>query len=172
MRSRSPARRLAVLLAGGLGLTVLVALIVPDLAVAAARIYGLTAGVACALLAIGLISGARPGDAPGLRWRRRRRPPEDPLRELEQLENAISFAQSSRFDLEYRLDPRLREIATDLLAGRRGIDLPAQPEAARVAVGPLLWDRIRGGRPPLEDRAAPGARLDDLESIVAQMEAI
>lgn len=103
----------------------------------------------------------------------RRRPaaaarPED----LERLARELLLAQSTSFDLHYRLRPTLRRLAAALLRSRRGIDLDGEPEAARRALGDEAWELVRPDRPEPEDRFSRGADLATIRTVVASLEAL
>ncbi len=103
----------------------------------------------------------------------RRRPRrEERLPELERVEREVALGMGTAFDLHYRLRPTLRRTASELLASRRAIDLDAQPEAARHALGDEAWEIVRGDREPPRDRYAPGVQLASLRQIVASLEAL
>ena len=74
--------------------------------------------------------------------------------------------------LHLRLRPILREIAADGLR-RRGVELDAQPQAARALLAPETWELVRPDRPRPDDAFARGlaparldAVLDDLEALL------
>ena len=83
------------------------------------------------------------------------------------MEREVALGLATAFDLHYRLRPRLRRIATELLAARRGIDLDGSPEAARRVLGDDAWEIVRGDREPPHERfrrrrrhrLAPACRL-------------
>jgi hypothetical protein len=95
------------------------------------------------------------------------RPPE-----LEQIEREVTLGTTTAFDLHYRLRPTLRRTARELLASRRGIDLDADREAARRALGEDAWEIVRGDREPPANRFGPGIDLDRLRAAVAGLEAL
>ena len=94
------------------------------------------------------------------------------LPELERIEREVALGLASAFDLHYRLRPRLRRIATELLAARRGIDLDGSPEAARRALGDDAWEIVRGDREPPHDRFAAGVDIASLRVAVSALEAL
>lgn len=108
---------------------------------------------------------------PRPRWRSTRKPA--PLRpaDLAEVERAIQFSTWSAFDVRLRLTPLLREVSAQRLAGRRGINLEMQPEAAARALGPLLWRLIQpGGALPVRD--TPGLSAVDIRAAVETLEAV
>ncbi len=170
---RTPAARPIVrAVAVALCLAVITAVVSPQHAADAGRGFLFVVGGAAALIALQAVARAWPSSGEPLRWRFQRHPAAEPVRELERLENSLMFAVTSRFDLEYRLAPQLREIAADLLAGRKAIELAAEPERARAVLGPELWEVVKSGRAPLDDRGAPGATVPELERLIAALESI
>jgi hypothetical protein len=94
------------------------------------------------------------------------------VEELEKLERELTIAQTTSFDLHFRLRPTLRRIASELLRSRRGIDLDAEPDRARHALGEETWDLVRSDRPPPDDRFGPGIEIAALHRVVGSLEAI
>jgi hypothetical protein len=92
--------------------------------------------------------------------------------ELERMEREVALGIATAFDLHYRLRPRLRRIAAALLAARRGIELDAQPDAARRALGDEAWELVRDDREPPRERFGPGIELDMLRTVVTSLEAL
>ena len=80
------------------------------------------------------------------------------------------MARSSAFDLHARLRPAVAELATELLSGRRGIDLERDPVRARAVLGDDAWELVRPDRPVPTDRHAPGISDDELVRIVTALE--
>jgi hypothetical protein len=105
----------------------------------------------------------------GLRARPRRR---QRLPDLERIERELALARHTAADLHYRLRPRVRRIAIQLLAVRRGLDLDASPEAARSALGDELWALVRADREPPLRRGDAGLDTAGLQRIVSALEAI
>jgi hypothetical protein len=90
----------------------------------------------------------------------------------ERLDRVVSAATSHAGDLHLRLRPILREIASDGLR-RHGVELDAQPQAARRLLAPATWELVRPDRPRPADAFARGvppkqldAVLDDLETLL------
>jgi hypothetical protein len=90
--------------------------------------------------------------------------------ELERMEREVSLGLATAFDLHYRLRPRLRRVAAELLFARRGIDLDASPDAARRALGDDAWEIVRGDREPPRDRFAAGLDIGSLRLAVTALE--
>jgi hypothetical protein len=86
------------------------------------------------------------------------------------MEREVSLGLATAFDLHYRLRPRLRRIAAELLAARRGIELDASPEAARRALGEDAWEIVRDDREPPHERFAPGLDIGSLRLAVIALE--
>ena len=92
--------------------------------------------------------------------------------ELERMEREVALGLATAFDLHYRLRPRLRRIATALLTSRRGIELDANPEAARRALGDDAWEIVRGDREAPHERFAAGLDIASLRRAVSALEAL
>ena len=92
--------------------------------------------------------------------------------ELRRAVRTVEFSVRSAGDVHSRLRPALREVAVSRLASRRGIDLRDQPEAARGALGDDLWEFLRDDHLPPDDSFAPGIPLDQLDAMVATLEAL
>jgi hypothetical protein len=97
--------------------------------------------------------------------------PERPA-ELERLEREVYLSLGSTFYLHHRLRPLLREIATNRLLLRHGIDLDGRPAEAEKLVGPEAWAWLRPDRKEPRDRWAPGPPLEELSAVVAALEKI
>jgi hypothetical protein len=103
----------------------------------------------------------------------RRRPPRvERVSELEKIEREVTLGLTTSFDLHYRLRPTLRRIASELLRARRGIDLDANPAAARRALGEETYELVREDREPPLNRFGPGIELDTLRGVVISLEAL
>lgn len=158
-----------------LTLALLVALVVmPGRVEVAVRVYVLLliAFVLVQLLARLRSSLPEPGPSPvdTALQRRPRRPERVP--ELERIEREVTLGLATAFDLHYRLRPTLRRIASELLRARRGIDLDANPAAARRALGEETWELVRANREPPVERFGRGLDLASLRSVVVSLEAL
>jgi hypothetical protein len=92
--------------------------------------------------------------------------------ELEKLEREVTLGQATAFDLHFRLRPTLRRIASELLHARRGIDLDANPDAARRALGEETFELVRADREPPLERFGRGIDRASLGRVVTSLEAI
>jgi hypothetical protein len=90
--------------------------------------------------------------------------------ELQKIEREVALGAATAFDLHYRLRPALRGIAGELLAARRGIDLEANPAAARRALGDETWEIVRPDREPPAARFGAGLETNSLQTVVAALE--
>jgi hypothetical protein len=106
-----------------------------------------------------------------LRWGWWRRPRQQRVRALEELEHAVDFSLGTAFDVHYRLRPHLRRVAAHRLAAR-GVSLDRQPERARAIVGLELWDLVRRDRPEPEDRNGRGLDLAGIRRVVDGLDAL
>ena len=103
--------------------------------------------------------------------RQRRHVPARPAALLT-LERRVLLATETAFEVHYRLRPVLREIAAYRLSAHRGIDLDADLDAARTALGPEAWELVRPDRQPPPDRLARGRPLAELRAAVDALEQI
>ncbi len=92
------------------------------------------------------------------------------LPDLERVERELMLAQQTAADVHFRLRPRVRRIAKQLLASRRGVDLDASPEVARGALGDELWELVRADRPVPARRDGRGVDLAASERMVTALE--
>jgi hypothetical protein len=138
------------------------------------RIYLLVLATFALALLVAAVHRANPVAARSpfdLALRGRRQRPER-LADLERIERELTLAQQSAADVHFRLRPRLRQIAAQLLATRRSIELDASPEAARRALGDELWELVRADREPPRRRDAPGLDLTAAGRIITALEGI
>lgn len=89
---------------------------------------------------------------------------------LARLEQEVALGVAGSFDLHHRLRPRIRGLASELLAVRRGTSLDEDPERARDALGDETWDLVRHDRPPPTDRLARGIPISELNRVVQSLE--
>ena len=91
--------------------------------------------------------------------------------ELERLERAVALGVADASHLHTALRPRLRSIATTLLA-LRGCDLDRAPEQARSLLGDELWSLVRPDRERPSDPFGPGFPLERLTLAVEKLETL
>lgn len=144
----------------------------PGRATLAARIYALLVCVVVLALALEALLTAYPA-ASRLRPHGRsadhsRRPPHSLVR----LEQEAAIGVAGAFDLHYRLRPRLRDLALDLLDTRRRISLDRDRDEARAILGDETWELVREDRPPPEDRLARGLTPAELGEVVRSLESV
>jgi len=96
-------------------------------------------------------------------------PPKPPA-ELERLARLLALSSASALHAHTRLRPELRRVAADRLSFARGIELDADPVAARAALGEAAWPLVRPDPGETPDREAPGAPLAVLDAAVAALE--
>ena len=92
--------------------------------------------------------------------------------ELERLEREVYLSLGSSFYLHHRLRPLLREIASNRLLLRHGLDPDRRPDEAAKIVGPQAWEWLRPDRQEPRDRWAPGPPMAELSSVVDALEKI
>lgn len=138
----------------------------------AARIYALVVCVVVLALALGVLLGAYHRSS-RLRARAMRREPfRRPPQSLVRLEQEAAIGVAGAFDLHYRLRPRLRALALDLLDTRRRLSLDRDPEEARRVLGDATYELVREDRPPPEDRLARGLPPAVLADVVESLERV
>jgi hypothetical protein len=119
-----------------------------------------------------LLAYPRPGPSPfdaALAARPARpRPPA----ELERLARLLALSSASGVHAHTRLRPELRRVAADRLAWSLGIELDADPAAARAALGEAAWPLVRPDPGETPDREAPGVAPADLDAAVAALERV
>ena len=149
---------------------VAVAAFVPGRLTLAIRIYAL---VACGVL-LALAFAALVRAYPASRRLRRRPAAGDRVvrvpTSLSRIEHDVALGVAGAFELHHRLRPRLRDLALELLAVRRRIDLDRDPEAAAGALGAETWEIVRRDRPEPEDRLERGAEPALLGRVVGSLE--
>jgi hypothetical protein len=153
---------------------VLALAVLPGRAEVVVRIYVLllAAFVLAELLARLRSSLPEKGPSPVDAALRRRLPRVERVSELEKIEREVTLGLTTSFDLHFRLRPTLRRIASELLRARRGIDLDANPAAARRALGEETYELVREDREPPLNRFGPGIELDTLRGVVISLEAL
>jgi hypothetical protein len=92
--------------------------------------------------------------------------------ELERLEREVYLSLGSSFYLHHRLRPLLREIASNRMLLRHGLDPDRRPDEAAKIVGPQAWEWLRPDRQEPRDRWAPGPPMAELSSVVNALERI
>lgn len=96
--------------------------------------------------------------------------PVERVKQLEQLERAVTMGRHTAWDLHTRLRPTLRETAAGLLAARRGIDLEREPERAAALLGADGWELVRPDHTPPQHRHAPGVDAAVLDGAISALE--
>jgi hypothetical protein len=146
---------------------------VPGRTELAVRIYALVLCGAALLLLLGVLRRAY---APVTPLRGRVKPARlgrrDTPGSLARIEQEVALGIAGAFDLHHRLRPRLRTLAAELLATRRGISLNGAPERARDLLGDETWELVREDRPPPEDRQARGLPINELRDVVESLERV
>ncbi len=89
---------------------------------------------------------------------------------LARAEREVSMAGDSAFDVHFRLRPVLVDLAGDLLASRRGIDLRRDPDRARSALGEPAWELVQPDRPEPHERNDPGIDRPELDRVITALE--
>jgi hypothetical protein len=90
--------------------------------------------------------------------------------EIDRLRRTLYLSSANAMHADTRLRPRLRAVAADRLAWRRGISLDTQPDAARGALGPAAWALVGSDTPSVEDRDAPGPGSATIDQAIRALE--
>jgi len=138
----------------------------------AIRVFALLASAAALLLVLAALRRAYPRARPLRRAGKREAPGRAIPGMLGRLEQETILGVAGSFDLHYRLRPRLRALAGQLLAARRGVSLDTAPERARELLGETTWELVRRDRPPPQDRLAAGVSAGDLHRVVESLEGL
>lgn len=149
-----------------------VAALAPGRLALAVRIYAL---VVCAV-ALGLALSALRRSYPRAQTLRpravrdpgSRRPPPS----LARIEHETALGVAGAFDLHFRLAPRIRAVATGLLASRRRISGDGASDTARSVLGAEAWELVRTDRPSPDDRLARGLPVSELRRVVESLERV
>ena len=136
------------------------------------RIYALIVCAEVLVLALNALRRAYPAEAPlhqpmQRASSRRQLPPS-----LARIELEAGLGVAGSFDLHYRLVPRLRSVASGLLASRRQVSLEASPATARTILGDPTWELVRPDRPAPEARLGPGITPRELAHVVDALDAV
>jgi hypothetical protein len=137
-------------------------------------IYLLVLGAVALRLLVRLVALAHPPGPPSeLDAALRRRPDHLALpAELESIARMLTLSSASGVYVTNRLRPEVRAIAREVLISRQGIDLDAEPVAARGVLGPTVWELLRPDRPAPDDYKSPGLAPPVLAAIVAELEEV
>ena len=136
----------------------------------AIRVFALVLCGAGVVVMVAALRRAFPRAEPLRPPERRHKEPRSTPETLVRMEARTALGVAGAFDLHFRLRPRLRGLATELLASRRGIALDGEPERARQAFGDETWDLVREDRPPPTDRLARGIPIPELKRVVESLE--
>jgi hypothetical protein len=136
----------------------------------ALRVYALLLAAAALTLGLAALRRAYPPETPLLPRSAARRAGRRVPGPLTRLEQEVALGAAWSFDLHHRLRPRLRRLAAELLAARRGVSLDGAPEQARALLGRETWELVRADRPPPADRHARGIAAAELARAVESLE--
>jgi hypothetical protein len=143
---------------------------VPGRAGLAIRIFALVLCGMGVVLMVAVLRRAFPPADPLRPPERHRKEPRSVPETLVRMEARTALGVAGAFDLHFRLRPRLRRLADELLASRRGIALDAEPERAKEALGDETWEVVRADRPAPTDRLARGIPIPELKRVVESLE--
>ena len=149
-----------------------VVLFAPGRAGLAVRFYALVLAATASVVVLLALRRAFPPEWPLRDTPRavpaRRRPPTS----LDRIEHEAALGVAGSFDLHFHLVPRLRSIASGLLAARRRISLETEPDAAHAVLGDAAWELVRADRTAPGDRLSRGISPSELDRVVAALEAL
>lgn len=161
------AARLLVVPAVALGVVLAFA---PGRAGLAIRIFALVLCGAALLIMLAALRRAYPRERPFRHAANGEEPRRTVPGMLARLEDETALGVAGSFNLHFRLRPRLRGLASDLLAARRSVSLDEMPGQARTLLGDETWELVRADRSPPEDRLARGIPVSDLRRVVESLE--
>lgn len=95
-------------------------------------------------------------------------PPERPP-QLVDIERVLA-ASTTAGGVHLRLRPVLRDVAAHRLRSGHGIELDADPAAARARLGDALFEVVRADRPRPHDPFAPGLTNAAVAGMIATLE--
>jgi hypothetical protein len=98
-------------------------------------------------------------------------PPRPPA-ELDRLARLLALSSASGLHAHTRLRSELRPVAADRLRWSLGVDLDADPVAARAALGQAGWALLGRDQRDLPDREAAGPPPQALADLIAGLEGI
>jgi hypothetical protein len=158
-------------LAGGLG-AVFAASLLPVEAALVLDLYLLFLGGVTLLALARTTSVAQPGSgrSPFDLALRPAKPRSERPPELERLEQQLSLAATTAFDVHYRFRHVVREVAGQRLWAHHSVDLEADASRAESLLGAEVWDLVRPDRPPPADPFAPGLGLVGIEAVITELE--
>jgi hypothetical protein len=112
---------------------------------------------------------ARPrGVVPSVLARQRRRNPRPEA--LAVTENVVALGLADNFDLHFQLRPILREVATEGVAARTGLDLDGSSPRVPPLFSEPTWELVRPDRPRPEGDHRKGIVPSDLDAVVTDLE--
>ena len=98
--------------------------------------------------------------------------PNAPFRTYRQVAEQLSWAGVSPRHYDVVTRPLLQRLARSRLAERHGVDLDAEPHAARALLGDDVWVWLDPLRPPSSDSQPPGLDRRVLHRLVDRLEAL
>jgi hypothetical protein len=140
----------------------------------AVAVYLLLVGGLVVRLLVGWLRLTHPRPPPSefdAALRARPAPPRPPA-ELDRLARLLALSSASALHAHTRLRSELRPVAADRLRWSLGVDLDADPAAARAALGETGWGLLGRDQRDLPDREAAGPAPGALADLIAGLEAI
>jgi hypothetical protein len=149
------------------------AMAVPRYAQASAQIFVIIVGALVIRLLVQSVRVATSTPGPFPFDQALHQPPEveiPPARGPDRIAFEVGAATHRALELHHSFRRRLRRLAADRLAVEHGVELDADPEAARSLLGAEAWDLLRPDHEPPEDRFGPGMPIEDIRRIVTAVE--
>lgn len=84
----------------------------------------------------------------------------------------LAWGRYSRRDFDVLMRKRLLRAAAVRLSDRHGVDLDRQPERARQLLGEHAWQVLAPEKEASQDRSRGGVVVQDVERVVAAIEAL
>jgi hypothetical protein len=150
---------------------VLIALVVPGLAMAAARWYLVGVAALATLATLRAIAARFPAyrRSRNDRFGQRPRDADEQPQRLREIERLVAYSRWSGTDFDERLRPILYEVARQRLAAYRSVAVETEPTAARALLGDRIWALIAPMQPNSVERTITTA---ELEAVVTALEGI
>jgi hypothetical protein len=145
----------------------------PRYAGASAQIFVIVVGALVIRLLVQAVRFATSAPGPFPFDRALRQPDEEGIpraTEPDRIAFEVGASTYRALELHHRFRRRLRRLAADRLAVENGVELDADPEAARSLLGAEAWNLLRPDHEPPEDRFGPGMPIENIGRIVTAVE--
>ncbi len=88
------------------------------------------------------------------------------------IEDTLFWSPVSARHFDHAVRPLLSRLLAAVLAERHGVDMTADPVAAKAAIGADLWPLVDPARPISDDTRAPGVPLPIVMRFLDRLEAL